>query len=325
MRILYVDTLSAKNALANVAGMQKAYSKVSTVKAWDFRATAKIRGEKGMNQKLVETARQFEPDFIHLGKCESVRGWAITQIKQSLPGVKVIHFYGDLRMDVVPWVVDIGRACDRTVMQIDGGSLVRQYEAAGCKNIGYWPAGTDPDIYGPRKVRQKDMPIVFMGTLGNPKTFEWYGGRRELVEAIANNGNDVHVFGGGWDKVKHAKVYHHKYVGSDGFSQACSRSQIALGYSAKDIPGYTSWPRVLNSMICETMYLTRYFTGLERIFKDGLHLDWFESIPEAVEKVEFWLSRPGWRNKVAREGRQEVLRAHLWDHRIAKMLEYAGF
>jgi len=77
-------------------------------------------------------------------------------------------------------------------------------------------------------------------------------------------------------------------------------------------------------MVCGTFFLTRYFAGLEKIFQRGVHLDWFKSIPEAVEKVAYWLERPGWRNKIALAGREEVLRAHLWDHRIERMLRYAG-
>lgn len=325
MKVLYVDALTAPNAVANVLGMTRAYSRVAEVETFDYRRMARRYNPTRMNDMLIQAATKFCPDFIHLGKCESVKDWAIARIKQNLPRVKVIHFYGDLRMGVVPWVVDIGRACDRTVMQIDGGSLVKAYENAGCKNIGYWPAGTDPEIYGPRKVKDRDLAVVFMGTLGSPRTFEWYDGRRKLVETLANAGNSVHVFGGGWDKVKHPRVHCYRYVGSDGFSQACSRSQIALGYSAKDVPGYTSWPRVLNSMVCGTFYLTRYFVGLEKTFQRGVHLDWFKSIPEAVEKVHYYLNHEDERDRIARAGRAEVLRNHTWDKRIKLMLSYAGF
>lgn len=323
MKVLYVDALRAPNAIANVAGMTKAYSKVAQVRTFDYRTSAKQHGDERMNRSLVQVATEFEPDFIHLGKCESVKGWSILGMRSAVPNVKIIYFFGDYRPNVIPWVVDIGRACDRTVMQVDGGPLVRAYEKAGCKNIGYWPAGTDPEIYGPRKVGSRDLSVVFMGTLGNPTQFEWYAGRRKLVEALARQ-HRVNVFGGGWDKVKHTQVFHRRYVGSEGFSQACSRAEIALGYGAHDVPGYTSWPRVLNSMACGVLFLTRYFVGLEKIFERGVHLDWFESIPEAVEKAHYYLEHKDERNRIARQGRAEVLRNHTWDKRIELMLSYAG-
>lgn len=324
MKVLYVDALKAPNAIANVAGMTKAYSKVAEVRTFDYRSSAKRHGGGRMNRNLVRVATEFKPDFIHLGKCELVKGQSILDIRSALPHIKVIHFFGDYRPKVIPWVVDIGRACDRTVMQIDGGDLVRRYEKAGCKNIGYWPAGTDPEIYGPRKVKGRSLAVVFMGTLGRPAQFEWYAGRRELVETLAKQ-HQINVFGRGWEKVRHAQVFHHRYVGSEDFSKACSRAEVALGYSAHNVPGYTSWPRVLNSMVCGTFFLTRYFVGLEKIFERGVHLDWFESIPEAVEKAAFYQNHPGERDAIGRQGREEVLRNHTWDCRIRKMLEYAEF
>ena len=324
MKVLYVDALKAPNAIANVAGMTKAYSKVAQVRTFDYRSSAKQHGDERMNRDLMQVATEYKPDFVHLGKCESVKGWSILGIKTAVPRVKVIHFFGDYRPNVIPWVVDIGRACDRTVMQIDGGPLVKAYEKAGCKNIGYWPAGTDPEIYGPRRVKKRDLVVIFMGTLGSPKTFEWYGGRRDLVLALAEH-NTMTVFGRGWGKLRHPRIFNHKYVGSEGFSQACSRAEIALGYSAHNVPGYTSWPRVLNSMVCGVFFLTRYFTGLEKIFKRGVHLDWFESIPEAVEKVHYYQNHQSERDRIGQQGREEVLKNHTWDCRIRKMLEYAGF
>lgn len=163
-----------------------------------------------------------------------------------------------------------------------------------------------------------------MGTLGSPKVFPWYRGRRDLVVALAES-SVINVFGSGWERVKHPRIRRHKYVGSEGFCKACSHAIIALGYGATDVPGYTSWPRVLNSMACGCFFLTRYFTGLERTFKRGVHLDWFKSIPEAVEKVRYYSTHAKERKQIARQGRKEVLRTHTWDHRIKRMLSYAGF
>lgn len=328
MKVLYVDALAAPNAKANIAGMVNAYRKLAAVQTFDYRSPIGRRPTKEkikrMNDKLVAVATAFKPNFIHLGKCESVEGWAISAIKKALPNTKVIHFFGDYRAEVIPWVVHIGRACDRTVMQIDGGPLVRAYEKAGCKRIGYWPAGVDPMIYTPQPVPSKDLNIVFMGTLGNLRAFPWYRGRRDLVAALAKS-NVINVFGRGWEGVKHPHIHHHKYVGATGFSNACSRATVALGYGATDVPGYTSWPRVLNSMACGCFFLTRYFAGLEKTFRCGVHLDWFKSIPEAVEKVNYYSTHAEERERIAKQGREEVLRAHTWDHRIKSMLSYAGF
>lgn len=71
------------------------------------------------------------------------------------------------------------------------------------------------------------------------------------------------------------------------------------------------------------MYLTRYFPGLEQVFKHKQHLLWFTSIEEAVDLARWALENETERAKIAQAGREEVLRAHTWDVRIARMLEYA--
>jgi spore maturation protein CgeB len=114
-------------------------------------------------------------------------------------------------------------------------------------------------------------------------------------------------------------------VGSDGFSEACSKAKVALGYGTDKEPCYTSWPRLVNTMVCGCFFLTRWFPKIDRIFKNRTHLVWFKSIDEAVELTKYYITHDEKREKIAQAGRQEVLAKHTWDHRIARMLEYAGF
>lgn len=326
LRVLYVDALEAPNAKANVHGMTSAYRRVAKVETFDYRTCAKRHGQETMNRAIAEAAGRFQPHFVHLGKCESVTGAGMVAIREKVAGVVVIHFFGDYRDHVIPWVVDIGRQVDRTVMQIDGGSLIRAYEQAGCKNIGFWPAGTDPDLYAP-VATGKEFDVVFMGTLGHgPGRFPWYAGREQLAQALSEAGIDLHVFGNGWnDLSRKPNITHHRYVGSAGFSEACSKAKVALGYGTDKEPGYTSWPRLVNTMVCECFYLTRWFPGIERIFENHTHLVWFTSIDEAVELTKYYISHDAEREEIAQNGRQEVLANHTWDNRIARMLGYAGF
>jgi hypothetical protein len=326
LRVLYVDALEAPNAKANVHGMVSAYRRVAEVDVFDYRTRARQYGQETMNRAMAETAGRFQPHFVHLGKCESVTGAGVTAIRRAVPGVVIIHFFGDYRDHVIPWVVNIGRQVDRTVMQIDGGALVKAYEQAGCKNVGYWPAGTDSSLYSPIAVG-KEYDVVFMGTLGHgPGRFPWYEGRERLATAIASAGVHLHVFGSGWAELaKRPNITHHRYVGSKGFSEACSKAKVALAYSTDRVPGYTSWPRVLNTMACECFMLTRWFPKIDDIFENYKHLAWFKSIREAVELTRHYIEHEGERYRIAAEGRCEVLARHTWDHRIARMLEYAGF
>jgi len=325
LRVLYVDALQAPNAQANVYGMTSAYKRVATVDTFDYRTCAAQHGKQIMNDALIGAARRFKPDFIHLGKCESVTGAGLEAIRKLIPDVIIIHFFGDYRDQVIPWVADIGRAADRTVMQIDRGPLVEAYEKAGCKNIAFWPAGTDASLYAPTDA-PKDYDAIFMGTLGRgPDRFPWYDGREQLAGALADANVRLHVFGNGWDAMaRHKNITHHKYVGSKGFSDACSRAKVALGYGTEKVPSYTSWPRVLNTMACGCFFITRWFPNIDQIFTNKKHLVWFRFIKQAVNMTKHYIVNDEARERIAQAGRQEVLANHTWDNRIARMLEYAG-
>jgi len=194
-KVLYVDTLSEPHAACNVQGMSKAYGKVAQVWAFDYRGLANEHGIAKMNDMLVEIAVRFQPDLIHLGKCETVAGAAIKVIKEKVDCC-VVHFYGDFSEKPQPWVVDIGKHADCTVFNVTDERILSQYRAAGINLIdGWWGAGTDPEVFYPRA----DYPgmvqdLVFMGSnLQIPR--DGYEKRRLLMGRILDAGLDVHVFG----------------------------------------------------------------------------------------------------------------------------------
>ena len=319
MRVLYVDTFSMPHSQAIVNGIKKAYSKVAEVRTFAYRAVARRLGKAGMNQALVETAQEFQPDLVHLGKSELILGSAIQQIKQTTRCC-VIHFYGDFRWQVQLWVADIGQYADWTLLYHQDPGLVKAHEDAGCRRVGFWWYGTDPEVFYPRPV-PKAHDVIFMGALDHPEG----QGRRELVTALANAGFQVHVFGRNRARPEYpANAHLHGYVDEEQFALACSRAKIALGYSESRARMYTSWRRVFNSMASGVFFLTRYFEGLEDVFENEKHLAWFRTIPEAVELAGRYLRDDEGRERIAAAGLKETVARHTWDRRIKMMLEYAG-
>jgi len=321
---LYVDTLSELQAQTNVAGIQKAYEKVSAVEPFDYRKLAKVWGPTLMNEMLYRTAVLFEPDLIHLGKSESVAGQTIHKIKERIDTC-VIHFYGDYRPEPQPWVIDIGQYVDWTLLYHKDKNLIQKHHAIGTANIGFWWVGTDLEVFYPREI-PKEYDVVFMVNNSDDHreaTGQGYMGRRELIDAIAAKGLHLHLFGRGWEYLLDVPtVYLHPFVNGNEFAEACSAAKITLGYNTNRVYMYTSWRRPLNSMACGAFHLTRYFPGLEEVFENGKHLVWFDSIAEAIELIEYYLTHDDEREQIAQTGRQEVIAHHTWDHRIAQMFEY---
>jgi hypothetical protein len=324
LNVLYVDTLSEPLAQSNVSGLKKAYEKISNLQVFDYRKLSAFFGKELMNDTLYRVALLFRPDLIHLGKSETIQGETIRKIKEKIHTC-VVHFYGDYRPEPQPWVLDIGREADITLLYHKDPELTKAHSDAGVKNIGFWWVGVDPDTMYPR-LMPKLYDVVFMANNSmetKNNTGRHTEGRRELVTSIANQGIDIHLFGYGWDyfeKKRHVHV--HSFVDEHKFAQACSSAKITLGYNTNDVHMYTSWRRPLNSMCCGSFHLTHYFPGLEDIFKNGKHLVWFDSIPEAVELVKFYLVHEEEREKIAKAGLKEVLARHTWDMRVTEIFRY---
>ena len=319
MRVLYVDALANPPSWANTKGIIAAYRRAGVdLDTFDYRSA----GEPAqMNAALKAKALEFRPDFIHLGKGETIRGATVRAIKKKT-GCKVAHFYGDLRWEVQPFVADIGKAVDWTLFQHKDEAQYAMYRKAGCKQVGFWMEGADPSIFYRRNVPQT-WDVVFMAN-APPASIRMHQERWELIRQIAAAGFGIHVFGTGWGKLKGTpNVRLHEFVALKKFALAVSRARICLGYSTDRVRWYTSWPRLLNSMCSGGFYLTHYWPGLEELFHQGIHLDWFGDIPEAVRKVKYWIGNGKLRQLVAYNGRNEVVAKHTWDHRIAEMLEYA--
>lgn len=320
MRILYIDMINAAHAQSNVQGRIRAYRKVAQLETFDYRAVARRLGVMEMNERLVAAAIQFEPDLVQFGKCESVKGWAVERIKQQT-GAVVIHFYGDYRPKVQRWVADIGRVADWTLLYHQDERLIQAHLDAGCRRVGYWGVGIDPDTFKPADV-ERDHDIAFMANAPAAGTGQGEG-RWNLVRALAVAGLSVHLYGNGWGKLRNTpNIYLHNFVEGGDFAQACSRAKLCLGYNTNQVRMYTSWRRVFNSMASGACFLTRWFPGLETVFVDGIHLVWFKDIEGAVSAAHHYIARDAEREAIAAAGRQAVLEGHTWDHIIGQCLQY---
>lgn len=317
MKVLVVDAFSSSHVACNVHGLLRAYRKVAIARPFNYRQCSPTR----MNQLLIEVAIAFQPDMIHFGKCEKVRGATIGEIRRHLPNVYVTHFYCDYRPKLQQFVVDIGQYVDCTLFNTTDERILSKYRDAGVKIGGWWSVGTDPEVFHPWAM-ERTWSLLFMGhNQGYPH--KGYSKRRQLIGAILDSGVDLHLFGTRWGYLKrHANVHIHSVATEGKFAEACSRAKITLGINGiNDMRMHASWRRTFNSMASGAFHLTHYIPGLETFFENREHLVWFNSVPEAIELIEYYLPREKERERIAAAGRQVVLAEHTWDRRIEAMIE----
>lgn len=323
MKILQVDTFSAWNAQANCQGLFKAYSKVGQAHQFDYRQIGRKHGAKAMNNLLLAAALRIQPDIIHFDKCETVQGDTVRKIRSALPNAYLYHLYGDLRPTVQKYVADIGPHVNSTMFYYNDERMFAKHLKAGCNDCKFWFNGTDPDVFYPRNVA-KQYDVVFFGNWQKAGSSDT-SGRMDCIRAIADAGFSAVVHGKKWSKLKGYKnITLRDFVDMEQFATACSKAHVSLGWNVINVNAYTSWRRLLNSMACGTMVLTRFFPGLQDIFKRNEHLAWFGCIDNCLEMLAYFWKEDELRERIARGGMEEVRRAHTWDHRVQQILGWAG-
>ena len=82
--------------------------------------------------------------------------------------------------------------------------------------------------------------------------------------------------------------------------------------------------RVFDVLACGGFLLAAWSEGLADLFEPGVEIETWQTIPELMDKVGFYLERPDARARLAARGRARVLRDHTVRARVREMLEGGG-
>ncbi|MCO1604110.1 CgeB family protein [Desulfosporosinus nitroreducens] len=112
------------------------------------------------------------------------------------------------------------------------------------------------------------------------------------------------------------------YLPYDQLPCAYSSAKIVLGLnSVIDSPTMMSM-RTFEALGCRAFFLTHWTPAVENHFKNHVHLVWSRHPDETLELVRFYLGREDLREKIARQGQEEVYRNHTYQHRIQSVHKF---
>lgn len=315
MKILYVDAMKALHAQTNVKGLVNAFSKFGKVFTFDQRTLTKISSKEQMNKALVKFALHNKPDFIFLGKCESVSGESIKIIKENI-STFVVSNLGDFYHEPCPFKVEQGRYADVSVFNYFDETIMQKYKDSGVKNVGYWTDGVDETMmYDIGCEKTKD--VVFLGSNHSQinNYLENYSFREKLIYKIDEK-FDLQVYGKGWN-VKNINGW----VQDNQKNIVTNETKIMVDVPAVISYLYLSWNRVYHSLPCRVCYLVQYIPGLELILKQNEHIDWFNTDDEALDKIDFYLKHDIERERMANRAKEFVLENHTYTNRVRGIID----
>ncbi len=279
-------------------------------------------GLKKFQQKAVDTVREYRPDFVMMQaqRPNNILPGTIEYMRKEFPDTFFFNWDGDTHYPLETFHFQVAYASD--LQGLISPTMFPEYIDNGCSNVCYWPIGVEDEFIqvhrDPQSLTGPD--VLFLGTLYGIGKFPEAETRRDSVVALHRHPSiDFQVFGYGWNKVGiRARQTLERF---DTNPQMYARAKMALSVSqCRDHWGYSS-DRLYNISATGCPPLCQNFAGMEEHgYVDGETCIGWDSIPEMLDKVQYYLHHPAEREAIGAACREMALGRHTWPHRVQGLL-----
>lgn len=247
-------------------------------------------GAHRMNARLVQTARNWKPDFIFLGHCDYTSNEALDQIKRILPHVRLAHINCDPL--VLPHTqTQINRrkdVCDGLFMT----GVTDFYHALARPNcvVGYFPNPSDPayDVLDNSQHTQFSYDLFFAG---RPAEADAREKMLNQLKPLLKPTLRTAFFGMG-----------RPLILGRAYEEALATSKMALSLNRFEGLQWYASDRLTHLMangICTFQYdgnqMQQFFSERETVY--------FHTCEDLAEKIDFYNTHDAERQKIAAQGR----------------------
>lgn len=276
---------------------------------YDFYTRGQEIGQDAMTQELRELARREKPAFLFSVLVDhplDPRHEVFSQIGQTGETITLHWFCDDhwrwenYSQFVAPHFHFVMTTADSALpkyAQVGLGDRVIKTQWA-CNHELYTPTDAPRDI---------DVSFV-----GMP-----HGDRVPFLNALAERGLSVEVFGHGWQG--RPRLPFHQMV------RLFSRSKINLNLSnASVMTGQQIKGRNFEIPGAGGFLLTGKAGGVGEYYTDDQEVVTFDGADDLAEKARFYLAHEDERTRIAENGRRRTLAEHTWHHRFNQIFQTVG-
>ena len=207
-------------------------------------------------------------------------------------------------------VIKRGQKAD--IMYLTNRGEVLQYQNRGV-NARFITGGCDPTahrmIESAEQFYQSEVAFI-----GRPNTQE----RAECMRMLAKK-FDLKLWGSGWEKYGLSAAATDVYASE--YRKICAGAKIIIGWNIDPTIDLYFSNRTWYTLGCGGFLLTAYSPSLEELFGRGRELDWFESLDECCDKVEYYLQHDEERQKIAKAGYQLAHSEYSYDKMVERIIE----
>ena len=201
-----------------------------------------------------------------------------------------------------------------------GTEAVELLTAAGVTRPQWLPFGTpsalEPYHLSDGERSAYDSDVCFIGS--------YYPNRARLFEQLT--GLRLLIRGPGWGRLSPQSpltaMARDRQVPPSEWRRIYAASKIVLAVHYQDdrSPCHQASPRVFEVMACGAFLLSDGQRDVATLFRDGEHLVLFNDGRDLRQKIDYYLSHPGERARIAEQGRRETLKHHTYLHRMEHVL-----
>jgi len=247
---------------------------------------------------------EYKPDLIVYGLPDmGLKGWG-RELREVLPDSKIVFWYGDYHKNLEAKADMSHIDCMFVSNNASSNWHKQNWKVPRCE---YLPLGASIKV---GEFNDKyNFPVVFIGH----KLFIGHGQiRARKIQEIQNEIMGFQVLNGNAQSNPKLREKIMKEVPNIYFS-----SKICLDMNTfSGIKGYTS-NRAWVISACGGFAISEYWPQSEEFFPEGTRV-WFKTIPEAIEKIKYYLSHDEEREKIRLAGLENA-KNHTYDKRWLQM------
>lgn len=273
------------------------------------------------NLELLKLADTLRPDLILVIGTGGVRGGTLAQIKVRVPDSRIYCIYPDSPHNLDADRIHCLPVFDRVMPS--SPAWVTAFQLFGAARVHYLPFAADPDLHSPialgNSANSLAHDVVFIGN--------WRYEREVFLEQLADF--DLCLWGENYWKHRtrpgsplRARWGGRPLTGAES-AQACAESKILLNFMDP-----ATWPgpnmRSFEQPACRAFMLTNRTPALAELFKEGETIEYFNSVEEARDKINFYLAHEDARQRIAEASYRFVIEGgHTYVDRARQLIKWA--
>ena len=270
-----------------------------------------------MNRKFINKAMRYKPDIAIVAGGHRISANSIKTLKKR--NILCVLWTIDAPHNFQP-ILDVAPFYDQIFCQ--GTEAVEILQNEGQKNVDWLPVGCDPKYQKKVELKKSEIEkfkkdIVFVGS--------YYPNRWQILNELKEF--NLGIWGPGWNKAKNSNkspiVIQGVHLDHDSWVKIYSAAKIVIiiHYQNGLVPCYQASPKIFEALSCNSFVLVDRQKDVFSLFKDKTHLVGFDNITDLKVKISYYLKNSEERKKIAEAGNSEVLKKHLYIHRIKKLLK----